>query len=144
MSQSGDCPNPGNSKDFGNAVTGWAAVGAAATPETAATDPDLSALIAVWPTLPAAVKARILAMVKGARSTVSGEVQPVAGLPTCVAVGYLGDDLAGQEAVRPAAGSPGSLGVRGVGPASEIVDGRGECGSPGLKGDEWTAKGDCR
>ena len=44
----------------------WAAVGAAAKPETAAIDPDLQAVIQAWPGLPTALRAGIVAMVKAA------------------------------------------------------------------------------
>jgi hypothetical protein len=51
---------------LGTTKRGESALTPALVPAIAPTDPDLSSLIAAWPTLPPALKAGIVAMVKAA------------------------------------------------------------------------------
>lgn len=57
-------PKAGGIKSGNNRAEGGSKVSPAAPAKTA--DPDLSAIIAAWPTLPAAIRAGVLALVKAA------------------------------------------------------------------------------
>ncbi len=107
-----------------------AATGAEIRVDSPLMAPDLAEVIARWPALPPEVRAWVLALVRGDR--------PAVASPASTVVEYLGDGLAGEGAVRQEADSPGSPGVSGVAPGSGFLSGRGDRGSPGLKGDEWT------
>jgi hypothetical protein len=66
MEAAGIEPAPKSSGNSGGRDQSGAECGALAAPE-ASLDPDLAAVVDAWPTLPAAIKAGILAMIGAAK-----------------------------------------------------------------------------
>ncbi len=89
MSPLVDCRNSRSANDFGDAENDGVAVGAAVEAEVDAIDPDLQSLIDAWRTLPAALKAGIVAVVRAgtgprgdaAANRLDGQKTPHGGAP---------------------------------------------------------------